>query len=156
MNQIVLPYPEEVVGKPRMFIPPGAQRELEARGWKRVPRKVNRRMLALRLPQHEGKEFAEKPTALYVEPSNPNQRPIFLIGMGEVYGEELADLAQRVLEKQAATAVETEQRAKEHRAAWWDAVRDAFERRVARHKANPVTDPAPNYTRNLKGYFNGF
>ncbi len=68
----------------------------------------------------------------------PGEPVLFVIGMGEMYREELSELAERVRENG---------RINKPNPGLVDLIREAFEERLRRHRKNPITDPAPDYTK---------
>lgn len=94
----------------------------------------------------------EKPMGIFVEAASPTQRPLFIPGMGMVWGEELKEIAARVQEKNEKFAAELEATKEQRTQAWRQLLSDHLDARMGAHRRNHRTDPAPNVEK-LKGYF---
>lgn len=133
--------------RPVLFVPHGARTP----GWERVgvdlPWNATRSLVAWYGPWND--PSSERPDAAVALPSNHEEKPLFILG-GGLHAEEVGELAERVQEKNRRNAPTASDRA-EHIRNWRAAVHDALQRRMEQHRRNPVSDPAPNHTRVLRG-----
>lgn len=131
-----------------LFVPHGAQTP----GWRRVgvnlPWHATREITSWFAPENDSR--GRRPDVAAALPRTRAERPMFIVGGSALDLEEIGEIVERVQEKNNRTAP-TESDRKERIHNWRMAVHDALQRRMAAHRRNPISDPAPNYTRVVKG-----
>jgi hypothetical protein len=130
----VIDRPKPVIHVPRgTRPPPGWERTTPRRSWVSAPTQI------ATLPQHH-------PEKAYAVVSEAGGVPFIIPGFGEIYTEELLELAELYRERENALAGEREASKAERRHAFQEAFSDHMHAKIERHKRNHRTNPLPNHT----------
>lgn len=84
-------------------------------------------------------------TMVLPDPNDPTSRVMMLLGGGIEWTGDQLELADRALSDRKSREEDRKSDLPNRQEEWRDKVARALDRRMDKHRRNPVTDPAPNY-----------